>query len=201
MTKLIRGMIVAAVLATALTVALPASAQSTPTLTGAASRKVHGAAGTFDLSLATDPANPTVEPRSGPSHTIVFTFNKAVTAGTATIAQGVAVAGAPTFAGSRNARPPDRCGQRTIRHRECERCRRGRRRKRGQRVCPHRIAGGRREPEPGGDAGRHGSRQRPARAVGDRGQLPARCQRQRHADPGRQGHGQHHSDREVCRRR
>ncbi len=100
MSKLVRGVVAAVACVTAFSIALPACAQTAPTLSGAVSRKVHGAAGTFDLALASDPANPTVEPRSGPAHTIVFTFNKTVTAGTASITQGTATAGVPTFSGS-----------------------------------------------------------------------------------------------------
>ena len=85
-------------------------------MTGAASRKVHGAAGTFDVPLATDPANPSVEPRTGPAHTIVFTFNKPVTGGSASVAEGVATAGAPTFAGSEMRVPLTGVSQRAIRH-------------------------------------------------------------------------------------
>jgi len=96
---LIRGILAAVVWVAAWTLVVPAGAQTAPSLTGAVSRKVQGA-GTFDLPLATDPNNPTVEPRTGPTHTIVFTFNKAVTAGTASITQGVATASAPTFSGS-----------------------------------------------------------------------------------------------------
>lgn len=98
MNKPARGALAAFALAIASIAAVPAWAQSAPTLSGVASRKVHGSAGTFDLALATDPANPTVEPRMGPTHTIVFTFNKAVTGGSASIGQGVATAGTPTFA-------------------------------------------------------------------------------------------------------
>ena len=64
------------------------------------SRKVHGASGTFDLPLSSVASNPTTEPRQGPTHTIVFTFDGAVTAGTATIIEGTATAGAPTFSGN-----------------------------------------------------------------------------------------------------
>ncbi len=76
-----------------------------PTLVSAASRHVHGAAGTFDLplSLVVPPGvnhNPGTEPRQGPAHTVVFTFDKPVTAATATIAEGTATAGAPTFSGN-----------------------------------------------------------------------------------------------------
>ena len=76
-----------------------------PVLVSAASRRVHGAAGTFDLplSLVAPPGvnhNPGTEPRQGPAHTVVFTFDKTVTAATATIAEGTATAGAPTFSGS-----------------------------------------------------------------------------------------------------
>jgi len=97
--KLIRGIFAAVVWLTACTLAFPAWSQTAPTVTGTVSRKVQGA-GTFDLPLATDPNNPTVEPRTGPTHTIVFTFNKAVTAGSASITQGMATAGLPTFSGS-----------------------------------------------------------------------------------------------------
>ena len=69
-------------------------------MTSAASRKVHGGAGTFDLPLALTQRSPTTEPRTGPAHTIVFTFHKTVTAGTASVTEGVATVGAPTFSGS-----------------------------------------------------------------------------------------------------
>ncbi len=76
-----------------------------PNLLGAQSRKVHGAAGTFDLSLSlvVPPAinhNPTTEPRIGPAQTIVFTFEKPITSATATITEGSATAGVPTFSGN-----------------------------------------------------------------------------------------------------
>jgi len=61
---------------------------------------VHGAAGTFDLPLSLVATNPTTEPRQGPAFYIVFTFDKAVTAGAAQVTEGVAIAGAPTFSGS-----------------------------------------------------------------------------------------------------
>jgi hypothetical protein len=66
---------------------------------------VHGGAGTFDLplSLVTPPSvnhNPTTEPRQGPAQTIVFTFNKAISGATATITEGTATAGVPTFSGN-----------------------------------------------------------------------------------------------------
>jgi hypothetical protein len=79
----------------------PGSAPSAPTLSSAVSRKVHGAAGTFDLPLSlVSVTNPTTEPRTGPAQTIVLTFNKAVNAATATITEGTATAGAPTFSGN-----------------------------------------------------------------------------------------------------
>ena len=71
-----------------------------PQLTGAASRKVHGGAGTFNLPLSLIATNPTTEPRQGPGHTIVFTFDKPINAATASIAEGTATAGAPTFSGN-----------------------------------------------------------------------------------------------------
>ena len=71
-----------------------------PVLSSAISRKVHGSAGTFDLVLSLAPTNPTTEPRAGPAQTIVFVFDKAVTAGIATVTEGTATAGVPTFAGN-----------------------------------------------------------------------------------------------------
>jgi hypothetical protein len=76
-----------------------------PTLQSALSRKVHGAAGTFDLplTLAVPPAvnqNPTTEPRQGPTATIVLTFDKPIAGLTVTITEGAATAGARTFAGN-----------------------------------------------------------------------------------------------------
>jgi uncharacterized repeat protein (TIGR01451 family) len=63
----------------------------------AVSRKVHGATGTFDLPLNSVATNPTTEPRIGPTHTIVFVFDKPVTGGNAVVTEGVATAGTPTF--------------------------------------------------------------------------------------------------------
>jgi hypothetical protein len=71
-----------------------------PLLVGVVSRKVHGAAGTFNQPLGNVPSNPTTEPRLGPTHTIVFTFDSVVTAGTASISEGVATVGSPTFSGN-----------------------------------------------------------------------------------------------------
>lgn len=44
--------------------------------------------------------NPTTEPRIGPNHMIVFTFDKPVTGGTATVAEGTATVGAIVFSGN-----------------------------------------------------------------------------------------------------
>jgi hypothetical protein len=74
-----------------------------PTLVGVASRKVHGSAGTFDLPLNLISTNPTTEPRSGGAggnHTIVFVFDKPVTAGNASVIAGVGTAGTPNFSGT-----------------------------------------------------------------------------------------------------
>jgi len=76
------------------------SAAVTPAFVSAVSRKVHGVAGTFDLPLSAVATNPTTEPRSGPAQTIVFTFDKAIAGATATVTEGVAVAGALTFSGN-----------------------------------------------------------------------------------------------------
>jgi hypothetical protein len=66
-------------------------------LASALSRKVQGAAGTFDLPLSLLTTNPTTEPRQGPAQTIVLTFSKAITAANVAITEGTASAGAPTF--------------------------------------------------------------------------------------------------------
>jgi hypothetical protein len=75
------------------------AAQTPPTLQSVVSRKVHGAAGAFDLLLSTSTSNPTTEPRMGQAQTVVFRFNKAVTAGTALVTEGTATAGVPNFSG------------------------------------------------------------------------------------------------------
>ena len=73
---------------------------SPPALQAAVSRKVHGGAGTFDLPLSLVSANPTTEPRQGPTQTIVLTFDKPVTSATVSVTEGTATAGAPTFSGN-----------------------------------------------------------------------------------------------------
>ncbi len=78
-------------------VVLPPQGGEAPRLAGAASRRVHGTAGTFDLPLASTTASPTTEPRTGPAHTIVFTFDKPVVAGSATVTEGTASVATPTF--------------------------------------------------------------------------------------------------------
>jgi len=75
-------------------------AAAAPALQSALSRRVHGAAGTFDLPLGNVVTNPTTEPRQGPAQTIVFTFDKPIASATATITEGTATAGAPTFSGN-----------------------------------------------------------------------------------------------------
>jgi len=66
-----------------------------PALVERLSRKTHGGAGTFNLPLAVTISSPTTEPRAGGAgneHTIVFTFDKPVVSGTATVLEGVATA-------------------------------------------------------------------------------------------------------------
>ena len=74
-----------------------------PALVERLSRKTHGGAGTFNLPLAVTISSPTTEPRAGGAgneHTIVFTFDKPVASGTATVLEGVATAGTPSFSGT-----------------------------------------------------------------------------------------------------
>ena len=66
----------------------------------AVSRKVHGGAGTFNMPLSAVATNPTTEPRQGPAQTIVFTFDKLISSATATVTEGAAAAGVPTFSGN-----------------------------------------------------------------------------------------------------
>ena len=64
-----------------------------PLLLGVVSRKVHGAAGTFDLALSAVPTNPTTEPRTGPNFQLVFTFDKTLTGGAVGLSEGTAGVG------------------------------------------------------------------------------------------------------------
>jgi len=79
---------------------LSGTTATAPVVQSALSRRVHGGAGTFDLPLSAVTTNPTTEPRQGPAQTIVFTFDKPINAATATITEGTATAGVPTFSGS-----------------------------------------------------------------------------------------------------
>ncbi|HQR11684.1 MAG TPA: hypothetical protein PLW68_10185, partial [Casimicrobiaceae bacterium] len=81
-----------------------ATFNTVPILVSAVSRKVHGVAGTFDLPLSGTITSPTTEPRAGP-YVIVFTFDKPVIAGSASVTEGVATAGTPTFNGNEMAVP------------------------------------------------------------------------------------------------
>ena len=75
-----------------------------PAPMSAASRKIHGAAGEFDLplSLVAAPSvnhNPTIEPRQSPTATIAVTFDAAIVSADVAVTEGTAAAGAPTFSG------------------------------------------------------------------------------------------------------
>ena len=78
--------------------ALEAAVPGPLALYGAMSRKMHGAVA-YWLPLGLVPTNPTVEPRSGPAHQIVLTFNKPISAGTASIAAGIVTAGTQNISG------------------------------------------------------------------------------------------------------
>ncbi len=163
-------------------------ASGAPTLQTAVSRKVHGAAGTFDLPLSLIPTNPSTEPRAGPAATVVLTFNKALTGATVTVTEGTATAAAPTISGNdvvvdltgvadqqfvtvtlSNVASTDGFSGGSGSVRIAIPCRR-------------------RQPEPGGHAVRRGGIERATGATGDGGELPAGHQRQRDADSVRQGH-------------
>jgi hypothetical protein len=72
-------------------------ALSAPVLVGAASRKTHGAAGTFDLPLAMNALNPVTEPRQNSTATIVMTFDAPIISASVAVTEGTAMAGVPTF--------------------------------------------------------------------------------------------------------
>ncbi len=92
-------LVIAAALLSLAEAALAASGD-TPVLVATASRKQHATAGSFDLPLSLTASNPTIEPRSGPTQTLVFFFDKAVAAGVAVVTEGTATAGDPMFSGN-----------------------------------------------------------------------------------------------------
>lgn len=83
------------------TLALAASTSAPATLSSAVSRKVHGAAGSFDLPLTLTPlTSPTTEPRQGSMATVVLTFDKPIASANAAVTEGGATAAAPTLSGN-----------------------------------------------------------------------------------------------------
>ena len=70
-----------------------------PSVTVMMTERTHVAAGIFDHVLGTDPTSPITEPRIGPNHNLIFTFDKPVTGGTATVTEGIATVGTPVFSG------------------------------------------------------------------------------------------------------
>jgi hypothetical protein len=83
---------------------VPAAVCAALSASSAVSRKAHGNAGTFDVQLPLS-GTPGVEPRRGgadPSaHTLVFTFNNELTAGSAAVTSSNAnVVGSPTLSGN-----------------------------------------------------------------------------------------------------
>jgi hypothetical protein len=69
---------------------------SPPALQSVVLRRVHGAAGTFDLPLSlvaplTVNHNPTTEPRTGPTHQLVYTYDKPLNNATVNVTEGTAV--------------------------------------------------------------------------------------------------------------
>ncbi len=78
----------------------PVPDANSPVFQSAVSSRVHGAAGTFNLALSAVPTNPTTEPRQGPTQTVVFTFDRPITAAVVAVTEGTATASAPAFNGS-----------------------------------------------------------------------------------------------------
>ena len=77
-----------------------ATGPGSPVLLGAWSRKTHGAAGAFDLPLSLVATDPTIEPRVGPAHTLVFVFDKAITGASVAVTEGAASIDVPAFSGN-----------------------------------------------------------------------------------------------------
>jgi hypothetical protein len=71
-----------------------------PALLSAVSRKVHGAAGTFDLGLTLAPTSPTTEPRQGPAQMIVLTFDKEISSAAPAITEGAVTSATLSFDGN-----------------------------------------------------------------------------------------------------
>ena len=71
-----------------------------PALQSAASRKTHGAAGTFNLPLSIVATNPTTEPRQSSTATIVMTFDSAIISANVAVTEGTATVGTVTFSGN-----------------------------------------------------------------------------------------------------
>ena len=61
-----------------------------PVLQSVVLRRAHGGTGTFDLTLSSVLTNPTTEPRTGPNHQLIFTYDKPLNAATAAATEGVA---------------------------------------------------------------------------------------------------------------
>ncbi len=166
---------------------------SVPVITGVVARKIQGGAGTFDLPLAASPTDPTVEPRTGPTHAIVFTFDQPILWGSAAVTEGTAtVAGILSFntmtvnlsAVSDRQYVTVRVGDLIADRRRAPGCGGFR---------PHRLPAWRREPDRCRDAERRGAGEFGSDPAGDGVELPAGRQRQRDADPQRQGIGQRQS--------
>ncbi len=77
----------------------PAAIAASPAISSIVSSKIQGSAGTFDLPLSATLTTPTIEPRNGPNHTIVFAFDRVVVSGTATVTEGIATVATTQFSG------------------------------------------------------------------------------------------------------
>ena len=72
-----------------------------PAFVSAVSRKVHGAAGQFDVPLSLVATNPSTEPRIGPTQTIVMTFDKPIaSAGNPAVTEGTAAFSTMSISGN-----------------------------------------------------------------------------------------------------
>ncbi len=83
---------------------VPTVAPGYPLIQGARSRKTHGASA-FDLPLSLVAFNPTTEPRSAVTASIVIAFDKPVASASAFMTEGAAIVGTPIVNGSEVAVP------------------------------------------------------------------------------------------------
>ena len=135
---------------------LTVGTSTVPVLVSAVARKVHGAAGTFDLPLSQVPTNPTTEPRLGPTHQLVFTFDRPINAAVATVNEGTATRGHTDLQRQRRDRRSLQRAGYSVRGHFAHQCRVDGWNQRWRRLGARRVPFRRREPDSRGDVQRYG---------------------------------------------